>query len=188
MNKYVSFLLVVLSMASSVQANVISNGSFETGDTADWWTEQTGTASVSIDNTIASDGDYSLLAVSTGDNWTEEARFGQYFDFAASAEGNELIVSFDYYAASGGLIGINLDYYTDGKHWLGWSEITPTTDEWVNAEITYALPTGTTAIDLKFIVTGDSAINFDNFSATVPEPASMMLLGIGALAALRKRK
>lgn len=158
-------MLLVLAMAVSAQAeNFINNGSFETADTTDWWTEQTGTASVTIDDTMASIGDYSLLATSSGDNWAEEARFGQYFEFEASAEGDEITVYFDYYAVSAGLIGVNFDYYTDAKHWLGWTEITPVTGAWNTAEITYSLPTGTYALDLKIIVTGTAEIYFDKFT------------------------
>ncbi len=166
-------MLLVFAIPALVQAeNVIINGSFETGDASDWWTEQTGTAAVSISDSMASSGTYSLLATSAGTNWTEEARFGNSIEFEASVEGDEITIYFDYYAVSGGLIGINIDYYTDAKHWLGWSEITPTTGEWVNAEITYTLPTGTYALDVKFIVTGESEIYFDNFT-TDPSPISL---------------
>ena len=167
-------LLLVLALAVSTQAeNAINNGNFETGDTTDWWTEQTGTAAVSIDDTMASSGTYSLLATSSGTNWNEEARFGQYFEFEPSVEGDAITIYFDYYAVTGGLIGINLDYYTDAKHWLGWSEIIPDTGDWITAEVTFDLPVGTYAIDLKVIATGESEIYFDNFT-TDPSPISLI--------------
>ncbi len=176
MKKVYLLMVLVFVMAVSAQAeNWISNGDFETGELGVWWTEQTGSASVAVDGTMAAGGDYSLQTISTGANWNDEARFGQYFEFEASVEGDEITLYFDYYATSAGLIGINLDYYTDAKHWLGWDEITPVVGQWTTAEITYTLPVGSYALDLKVIATGPTTINFDNFT-TDPTPPSPIIL------------
>ena len=179
MKKVYLLMVLVFVMAMSAQAvNVISNGSFETGDATDWWTEVSGTASVAIDDTMASDGTYSFLATAAGAAWAEEAQFGQYFEFEASVAGDELTLFFDYYATSGDVVGVNFDYYTDAKHWLGWTEFTPVVGEWTTVEITYALPVGTYALDLKVEVTGESHINFDNFTTDptvlIPSPVTLV--------------
>lgn len=189
MKKFVTAALWAAVLTVSAQANLMTNGGFEAGDTSDWWTEATGTATVAADGAIASEGTYSLLATSTGDAWAEEARFGQYFSLTApSVEGDTLTLSFDYYVASGGLVGINFDYWNPSKHWLGWSEIAPVAGEWTTHTISYELPSGTTAVDLKIIVTGESRINFDNFNAIVPEPATLAMMALGGSLLIRRRR
>ena len=188
-------MLLAVTLVVGARANVISNGSFETGDATDWWTYAVEPAnqSLTVVDTMASDGAYSMEAYSATSTWS--AQFGQYFTFTPSAEGDVLTLTFDYYAVTDGWgsVGVNLDYYTDAKHWLGWTTLfnessAPVEGEWVPVEITYELPVGTYALDLKIEVANWATVNFDNFSATVPEPATLALMALGSALLMRRRR
>jgi hypothetical protein len=188
-------LMMVFSVMAVSQANVISNGSFETGDTMDWWTyvAEAENQTVTVVDTLASDDTYSIESYSATSTWS--AQFGQYIEITPSVEGDVLTMTFDYYAVTDGWgsLGVNFDYYTDGKHWLGWTNVfnessAPVEGEWTTVEITYDLPVGTYALDLKVEVANWATVNFDNFNATVPEPTTLTLLGLGGFLLARRRK
>ncbi len=194
MKQSVVMLLAVMLVAGS-QANVISNGSFETGDATDWWTYPVEPASqtLTVVDTLASDGIYSMESYSATATWS--AQFGQYFEFTPSAAGDEFTLTFDYYAVTDGWgsLGVNLDYYTDAKHWLGWTSVffqssAPVEGEWTTVDISYELPEGTYALDLKIEVADWATVNFDNFNATVPEPATLALMALGSTLLMRRSR
>lgn len=78
-------------------------------------------------------------------------------------------ITFDFYDAGGNLLGSDSATVIDGSgslHWLGWNSVTP----------------------VSTVVVGGDYMVVDYMQANVPAPGALALLGLGGLAAVRRRR
>lgn len=209
MKKFLLFLCgmaLVFGMVGSVNANIITNGDFETGNLFPW----NATPNVVVTDTLwgvsAYEGDYmavmSPLGILDADLWQNLPGF---------APGTDVAVSFAY--KIGGLdwllfgdpgtdyLEVTADGFTllhvnlnDAFDWGGGT----TELEWTVFSQTYSIDTLTGPLAFNFHLEnfgeGDEGQNtvayIDAVSVSVPEPASMLLLGTGliGLAGLGRKK
>ena len=187
--KKIIVMSMVCLMALSVQANLVSNGDFETGDLSDWWDwgDSSTSYSVAIESTVVNSGSYSAALVSDADAWFE---FGSY-GFAIDSETTyELSIAYNIVDYAG--FGINI------KCWdSSWSQLS---DEWIATvasgseeglatwqEYVTSITTATDVayMEIKICAGGYGTVYIDDVS--IPEPVTFALLSIGGLI-LRRQK
>jgi hypothetical protein len=168
------------------------NGNFSSG-LEGWWTYLPNPAAQSVtvvdgaaviynaDTTIA--GDAKL-----GQGWLDAAPGGNYtvtFDFKATN------VAGDGWAGE----GVGIEYYDAAGSWVAttWMDLWDTTSytpDWVPQTLASTAPATAAHVQLVFDVwAGDGGVGtmlVDN-ATMAPEPATMILLGIGGLVALRRK-
>lgn len=200
------FMALSAGTASAVTANAFGNGGFEatTGATADGWLPAASgysisndafsgsnalelaspqlNAAVALQNSVANGGQPDLIA-------GEIASFSFYSKGFAGTTGN-VLYSLRFLDSVG-----NILYSTGNVFFQG--DINPNTWTQITAP-DVVIPVGANAAFVEFSqaigpVNGDDllagSVLIDNVTlATVPEPGSLALLGIGGLAALRRRR
>jgi len=201
MSKKLSIFVCALCLVSiAVPANALTNGDFETGDLTGWWTyiPDTANSSTSVVSGGPSGSSYCLQVYTTTPS--ESIQIGQDVAFTA---GTALSISLDYSNPSNSWagMGISVNYYDSSWTYLdyGWVTIyegdgtatgwvTWSSDSATNLTGTWTAPTGTAYVSIKLLQWGweASASSYDNVSVT-PEPATMVLLGIGGLLSLRRK-
>ena len=202
--KCFKLMLLVAVLATSAQANLLSNGDFETGDLTGWWTANWGSEDQYI--AVVTDGTYVAEIYTVGGDGVQ---LGQ--DVAVGA--SPVTVSLDYKVPAGSwnAMGVSVNYY-DASGWLdyGWTLIYDYEsagggdDAWHSyttegkpagtgvgeLEGLWTTPAGTTYISMYISqwgwVSGDGA-HYDNVVLT-PEPATVLLLGLGGLALIRRKR
>ncbi len=178
--------LVVLVVSGITHANLIQNGSYESG--ADYWYTGGGT----IVDTDAVDGIYcaQLYAEDTGDNldWRSAG--------VSVLPGEELTLIFSYKTTDvlyDNSTQVRFRFFSDSG-WIGeaQSDLAVTNGQWQEASLTYTSPDEVSYFDVWFTLNtfGDrstGAVLFDSVVVT-PEPATMISLALGGLGVLVRRK
>lgn len=174
-------LLVVASAAVAAQANLINNGSFETGDLTGW-------------NVTSPDG---FLFVDTG--FSSEGNFAVFFGDLQASGGGSITQSIA--TVPGQKYTFSYDFAGDGDTPSGFeakfgtttvfSVTNPAFDlDYITQSYTVTATSALTVVSFAGY-DDDFFINLDNVSVTaqaVPEPASLAALGLGAVAVLRRRR
>jgi hypothetical protein len=180
-------LCLVCGVIPAKAANLITNGGFDT-DFTGWWTYVPVPAdqSITIDtvNFYSGTGSAKMNCLNSSDSWQE---LGQDFAAAASTTYN---LSFEYSAEQWAQGGVNIKYMDASWGYLGyqWFSLlnTPNPAGWQIYSGSFTTVAGTAHAEVKFTEGGYGAMNIDDVSVT-PEPATMVLLGIGGLVALRRK-
>ena len=192
-----SVLLLVAVLGVSAQAD-LTNGNFNTGDFTGWWTycDDAVNQSVTIEpgSGYNYDGTPSAKLWSSSSTWS--AQLGQSFDMGSNvnytlsfvysgecwSDWGTAAVAIKYWDASWVDLGVYpyFELYKQSAAPNAWGE-------WLTySNNSFTTPTGTAHMELKFMAADWTNLHVDNVVVT-PEPATMLLLGLGSLA-LRRRK
>jgi hypothetical protein len=189
MTRFLVFALVAVAGVANAQ---ILNGGFETGNLNNW-TVYAAQPSPVVDGVTPHSGSFSafLGSAAGGETPGDSAMFQA---FAVGAGGGSLT----FYTLKSTVDSITFDWqdaYIRNSSGVNLATIfhTCTTAGWALTTVDMSPYAGTT-VQIAFLVHGDNAgdptsMRVDDVLFTpVPEPASMAVLGVGALVLLRRRK
>lgn len=176
-----------LMLSGSVWANLLTNGDFNAGDLSGWWTwvPDSVNQSISIETAYTYDATPNARIWSATDGAWQE--MGQSF---AVADGAAYVLSLVYNATDWANAGINLKYWDSSWNYVGYQWITlltpPNSGQWTSFVQAFTTPAGAAYAEVKFVMGGWGTLYVDNVSV-VPEPASLLMLGLGGLALVRRK-
>ena len=186
--------MLIMAVAGMAQAELVSNGDFNTGDTSGWWTYipdtdlDPGNQGLSVQDVVNYDGTDNLeFWAGTDESWME---VGQ--DFAVDAE-TTYTLSLVYNKVSWAGMGVNIKFLDSGWGWLSeqWLDVSGSGVEgdgaWYNFTQGITTPVNTAHMEVKLVAGGWGTVYVDNVSV-VPEPTTMALLALGGVGLLRRRK
>ncbi len=164
---------------STVRAELVVNGGFETGDFTGWGTQAAAAGSSFGVSATAHSGSSGVFfaAVSNEHDWI--------FQELPTEAGKSYLLSF--WVHNLALEGDSLLVYWEGNEELNLTPVGTELENWV--EITHPLQATMNGSELRFGgYDGPLVFDLDDISVTlVPEPATAALLALGGLALLRRR-
>jgi hypothetical protein len=173
------------------------NGNFSAGLEGWWtWTPNSAAQSVTVVDgaAVIYNNDQSMAgSAKLGQGWLDAVPGGNYtvtFDFKATN-----VATGDGWAGE----GVGVEFYDAGGNWLAtpWMNLWDTTSytpDWVPQTLAATAPAGAAHVQVVFhtwtgfadVGTGTATMWVDNVTMA-PEPATMILLGIGGLVTLRRK-
>lgn len=183
-------LVLAVGLVASSQANLVSNGGFESGDLTDWWTyPYDASQSVTVQSVTVADGSFSAEMVSGSDtDWQELGTNAMACDSETT-----YTLNLDYNKIDWAGAGIYITYWDSGWTVLDgdWFDITFTSEEgtgtWTPFSTDFTTVADTAHMEVKVSMGGWGTMYVDNVSV-VPEPATLGLIGLGGLLLAGRRR
>ncbi|MCE5184615.1 MAG: carbohydrate binding domain-containing protein [Planctomycetaceae bacterium] len=176
-------VLFLAGLAMTANANLLTNGDFNTGDFSGWWTwsPDPATQSISIETVYTYDSTSCAKMVSATDGAWQQ--LGQDFSIMPSTT---YALSFMYDAAQWAGAGVAVKYFDASWNYLSydWYSLANTTG-WTSWNGSFTTPAGTGYAEVRFDEGSWGTMYIDNV-VVAPEPATLLLLGAGGLL-FRKR-
>ena len=200
MSKKLLVICILCLVSTAVPVQALTNGDFETGDLTGWWTWLPDPANETVTVVPGGPGTSVYAADIYTNNPSGSAQLGQDVAFSAGSSVS-IGLMYDAPANNWAGAGITIQYKDAGWNVLdwGWANMYSGAGEgntgWVsfntdsaNKTGNWTAPAGTAYLTLKIEQWGwqPSGSLYDNVTLT-PEPATMVLLGIGGLVAIRRK-
>lgn len=199
MSRAAFIVLAATLITGTVQAaNILTNGDFNTGDFSSWWTwvppDTDRNVQIEPGSGYSFDGTDNARIWSAADWGAGPGAIGQTVDMI---EGTSYSFSFDYSARwteSWGSADWLIKYYDSawGDSGWEWGELyhespAPNLEgEWLSFSQDFVAPAGAAHADFQIRAYNWTTVYVDNVVVT-PEPASLVLLGLGGLVLRRRR-
>jgi hypothetical protein len=193
--KKVFMLLALLAVAGIANANLLTNGGFETGDLTGWATSPADPVNqtTTIVGGTAPEGFYYASMISDSSSWANFLT--QYIDITPGATTLDLSFDWSNTVNPGGKLTavFSVNFYDGDVAYIGYDNTTLLSDattgnDWTSYSDALTLPAGTEVALVKFYMYHQGTFNVDNQVATVPEPATLLLLGLGGLVLSRRKR
>jgi hypothetical protein len=192
MNRFMWVLFFVCTPGVSLQAGLLINGDFNSGDFSGWWFWAADPANQSGE--IEPITGYTYDGTPNAKLWSASSDWASTIGQEVAMGGNVLyslsLVYSSRWTDSKGTAGISIEYYDAGWSYLGYEWVGlysqspgPNAEgQWLSYRQNFTSVPGTAYTALKLKAVDMTTLNFDNVDISIiPEPATLLLLGLGGL-------
>jgi hypothetical protein len=192
MKKYLVVLFVAGLMAVPIQAELVTNGGFESDLSTGWWnwSPDTETQSIIRQDVVVYGGSYSVEMDSATDGTWQELGTNAFEVDADTTYSLSLVYNEVGWVGA----GINLKYWDADWTEVGsqqWIDLVYSTEEgtetWTAFGTDFTTAAGAVYMEVKIAQGGWGTLYVDNVSV-VPEPATLALMALGSTLLMRRRR